>query len=63
MEFKLGYLVHDEDTHCRVFAIYDCCRVPLDSMPGLIEASKGNRVQDGFSADETDDLPIRYIHV
>ena len=63
MEFKLEYLVHDEITHCRVFAIYDCCRVPLESMPGLIDIGKGNIENAGYSAEEDEDAPIRYIHI
>ena len=35
IEFKLRYLVKDYLSFCRIFAVYDCCRVNLTKMPGL----------------------------
>ena len=36
IEFKLRYLVSDLLSYGRIFAIYDCCRVKLGNMPGLV---------------------------
>ena len=41
MEFKLRYLVQDDDTTCRVFAIFDCCRVKLGNYEGLAAQARG----------------------
>ena len=36
IEFKLRYLINDPMSTARIFAVYDCCRVKLISMPGLV---------------------------
>ena len=36
IEFKLRYLVSDLLCYGRVFAVFDCCRVKLENMPGLV---------------------------
>ena len=35
LEQKLRKLVNEEDSLCKVFAVYDCCRVKLEGIRGL----------------------------
>ena len=42
IEFKLRYLTNDELSLTRVFAVFDCCRVPLKNMKGLLNAKGKN---------------------
>ena len=41
LEFKLRYLIQDEGTLCRIFAVFDCCRCRIEGMPGLLETGRG----------------------
>ena len=37
IEFKLRFISHDITSLTQVFAVFDCCRVPLSGMPGLLQ--------------------------
>ena len=41
IEYKLRYLVKDLDTTAHVCAIFDCCRVNLAGLAGLMQTRKG----------------------
>jgi hypothetical protein len=61
LEIKLRYLVKDDNTKCKIMAIYDCCRVELSSMSGL-SAGRGGGVD--ISEDEIEgEPPCRYFHI
>ena len=49
MEFKLRYLVQDDDSTCRVFAVFDCCRVKLGNYEGLAAQARGKEAAAGYS--------------
>lgn len=64
LEYKLRYLVKDEESLLKVFAIYDCCRVELKNIVGL---AGGRAVGvDGGNSDEDDsdeEPPCQYFHI
>ena len=41
IEYKLRYLVKDETSLARIFAVFDCCRVPLKNFAGLVSGRGG----------------------
>ena len=55
-------MVSDILSVVRVFAVYDCCRVPLRNYPGLI-AGRGSGNQGGDSIEDDDDAPNKYFHI
>ena len=60
LEFKLRYLVADPLTLARMFAVFDCCRVPLKNFPGLA-AGRGGGNQGGDDIEEEEDDPNKYF--
>ena len=64
MQYKLRYLVHDIESKGRVFAMFDCCRIMLDKMPGLHEATIGKGVaQREAESEEEEEACNRYFHI
>ena len=62
IEFKLRYLVKDQFTTCRVFGVFDCCRVNLTNMPSLaMGRGVGNDGNDEYG-DEEEDNACKYFH-
>ena len=51
VEEKLRYLTGDYSL-CKIFAIYDCCRVPIENMKGLhkIYGAKGHEIETKTNA-------------
>ena len=41
LEYKLRYLVADPLTLARMFAVFDCCRVPVKNLAGLVSDGRG----------------------
>ena len=64
IEFKLRYLVKDQFTTCRIFGVFDCCRVNLTNMPGLA-MGRGVGGDDGNDDNEDDeeDNCCKYFHI
>ena len=64
IEFKLRYLVKDQFTSCRVFSVFDCCRVNLQNMPGLAmgRGVAGVDANDDYGSEEEDSL-CKYFHI
>ena len=52
LEFKLRYLIQDEGTLARIFAVFDCCRCRIEDMPGLLETGRG--VAENLADEEPD---------
>ena len=62
IEFKLRYLINDPMSTARIFAVYDCCRVKLSSMPGLV-AGRGAGCGDFNEEESEDETPCKYFHL
>lgn len=62
LELKLRYLISDVDTLCKVFAIYDCCRVDLRDIKGLFAGRGCVNVSDDEDVEE-DGKPCKYFHI
>ena len=50
IEFKLRYISNDPTSITQVFGVFDCCRVPLNEMKGLLNA----RGKTGAAMDDLD---------
>ena len=61
IEYKLRYLVNDSLSRTRIFAVYDCCRVPLKNMQGLA-SGRGVGGQDE-ECDSSEDEICKYFHL
>ena len=46
----------------RIFAVYDCCRIPLRNFPGLV-AGRGDGEEDEDSIEHDDNEPNKYFHI
>ena len=62
LETKLRDLVRDEESLCRVCAIYDCCRMRIEDLSGLNALYKGVGQQEDVGGDD-EEAPCRYFHV
>ena len=63
LEFKLRYLVKDQFSTCRIFGVFDCCRVNLTNMPGLA-MGRGVGGDDGNDEADTDEEACcKYFHI
>ena len=62
LEFKLRYLIQDEGTLGRVFAVYDCCRCKLENMPGLLETGRGVAENLADEVDSEEEEICKYFH-
>lgn len=60
LEFKLRYLVQDPMSTARVFGMFDCCRVNIQSMPSLCGRGVGGT--DDFD-EEHEDSVCKYFHI
>lgn len=63
LEFKLRYLIQDEGTLGRVFAVYDCCRCKLENMPGLLETGRGVAENLADEVDSEEEEICKYFHI
>jgi hypothetical protein len=63
LEFKLRYLIQDEGTLGRVFAVYDCCRCRLENMPGLLETGRGVAENLADEVDSEEEEICKYFHI
>ena len=62
LEFKLRYLVNDALSYGRIFACFDCCRVKLENMPGLVAGREvGAPYLDEEGPSETE--MCKYFHL
>ena len=60
IEFKLRYLVNDDTSSARIFAMFDCCRVPLQGIPAL--CGRGDENEKDFN-EEHEDTVCKYFHI
>ena len=63
LEYKLRYLYKEPGSKTRVFAIYDCCRVPLSGMPDLAIGRGGGLDADPTDEDEEEVTYCKYFHI
>ena len=64
MQYKLRYLVHDIESTGRVFAMFDCCRIMLDRIPGLYATTIGKGVAEREAeSEEEEETCNRYFHI
>ena len=63
IEFKLRYLVKDAFTYCRIFAVFDCCRVNLTNMPGLAMGRGVSNDNDDDYGEEDEESMCKYFHI
>ena len=63
LEYKLRSMAADELSLARIFAVYDCCRIPLKNLPGLVSNKGGGNVDGGDTIEENENLPIKYFHI
>ena len=63
LEFKLRYLVADPLTLARMFAVFDCCRVPVKNLAGLVSDGRGAGNQGGDTMEEEENDPNKYFHI
>ena len=63
IEFKLRYIANDPTSITQVFGVFDCCRVPLNEMKGLINArGKTSAVMDDLDSEKSqEDEPCNYF--
>ena len=50
LEYKLRYLVGDPLSLARMFAVFDCCRVPVKNLAGLVGNGRGVNQGGDFGA-------------
>jgi hypothetical protein len=62
IELKLRMMASNILSLARIFAVYDCCRVPLRNFSGLM-AGRGTGQQGGDSFEEEEDALNRYFHI
>ena len=62
IEFKLRYLVQDALSMARLFAVFDCCRVPISNMPGLA-TGRGVGGQEDEEPPSDEDMPNKYFQI
>ena len=60
IEFKLRYIANDPTSKVNIFAVFDCCRVNLKNMPGLVNA-RGAGGGDDFSDESEAEEPCKYF--
>ena len=63
IEFKLRYLTNDELSLTRVFAVFDCCRVPIMNLKGLSNTKRGNGadIEKLDTESDQDEEPCKYF--
>ena len=48
----------------RIFAVFDCCRVPMSNMPGLATGRGAGSVDEEYNdGDDDEELPCKYFHI
>ena len=62
IEYKLRYLTKDDASKLKIMAIYDCCRVEMSAMPGLV-GGRGNGCNSSEEDQEAENIPCRYFHI
>lgn len=55
--------MQDPFTKARIFAVFDCCRVQLATMPGLAMGRGGATGEAEIFDDEEEDSCVRYFHI
>ena len=63
IEFKLRYIANDPTSITRIKAVFDCCRINLNSMAGLANArgKTEGAMEDIDSEGENDEEPCKYF--
>ena len=52
LEYKLRHIAKDIKSLCRIFAIYDCCRVQIENYKGLNKDGRGKKLNQNDSENE-----------
>lgn len=63
IEFKLRYLVNDSMSMTRICTIFDCCRVPLEGLTGLINGRGAGAPDDDDVIDSDREEPCKYFQI
>ena len=62
LEYKLRHIIVDLLSCARIFAVYDCCRVPLKNFDAFKDG-RGLGNQGGDTIEESENEPIKYFHI
>ena len=63
IEFKLRFISHDITSLTQVFAVFDCCRVPISGMPGLLQGRGAGADQLEGSEESDEEKPCNYFQI
>ena len=65
LQYKLEFMILPEQASlCRIFAVYDCCRMPIEDLKGLheIEKKRGSQYEED-ELEQGENEPCKYFHI